>query len=425
MNPASITPAGGEPIPRQRAGRFDPARDELLTALDPRPLAWSRTRPSEPLPDSSRPPNPSSQPIARPRARGAWLCEHLPHGHPSPRGQALEAVSRRLGAGSVARDRLRELGRELAAREADTGRARRAARRRRRACAPRSRRRSSLARGGRPAAPQLRGRPRRGPAGRQARSRRPVRSRAGAVAPIVTVKSRGEVTLVGPFHAGKAEGPCKSFPFDGREPSSARRSGTSSSASSKRPRARARRARFRASRAGALRERQSRRAHRSGSVAELVALARARREAVARAGGSAPSTRRSGSARTRYGPSPTRARAASGACSSASPSSTAGRRSRSGRAGRPRAGRGEHHARAGRPARALGRAARARSTRRAREFSEHLDLVRRVSEPLGIVWLALGFASARGVGDAPRMPKERYAHHAPVPARRAASSRST
>jgi hypothetical protein len=30
---------------------------------------------------------------------------------------------------------------------------------------------------------------------------------------VVTVKSRGEVTLVGPFHAGKAEGPCKTFPF--------------------------------------------------------------------------------------------------------------------------------------------------------------------------------------------------------------------
>ncbi len=30
---------------------------------------------------------------------------------------------------------------------------------------------------------------------------------------IVTVKARGEVTLVGPFHAGRTEGPCKSFPF--------------------------------------------------------------------------------------------------------------------------------------------------------------------------------------------------------------------
>lgn len=30
---------------------------------------------------------------------------------------------------------------------------------------------------------------------------------------IVTVKSRGEVTLVGPFRAGKTEGPCKSFPL--------------------------------------------------------------------------------------------------------------------------------------------------------------------------------------------------------------------
>jgi hypothetical protein len=31
---------------------------------------------------------------------------------------------------------------------------------------------------------------------------------------IVTVKARGEVTLVGPFQAGKTEGPCRSFPID-------------------------------------------------------------------------------------------------------------------------------------------------------------------------------------------------------------------
>jgi hypothetical protein len=31
---------------------------------------------------------------------------------------------------------------------------------------------------------------------------------------IVTVKSRGEVTLVGPFKAGKTEGPCRTFPWD-------------------------------------------------------------------------------------------------------------------------------------------------------------------------------------------------------------------
>lgn len=30
---------------------------------------------------------------------------------------------------------------------------------------------------------------------------------------VVTVKSKGEVTLVGPFRAGKNEGPCRSFPF--------------------------------------------------------------------------------------------------------------------------------------------------------------------------------------------------------------------
>jgi hypothetical protein len=38
--------------------------------------------------------------------------------------------------------------------------------------------------------------------------------RRGRTRAIVTVKSRGEVTLVGPFHAGKTEGPCKTFPFD-------------------------------------------------------------------------------------------------------------------------------------------------------------------------------------------------------------------
>ncbi len=31
---------------------------------------------------------------------------------------------------------------------------------------------------------------------------------------VVTAKSRGEVTLVGPFQAGKQEGPCRSFPMD-------------------------------------------------------------------------------------------------------------------------------------------------------------------------------------------------------------------
>jgi len=31
---------------------------------------------------------------------------------------------------------------------------------------------------------------------------------------IVTVKSKGEITLVGPFRLGKTEGPCRSFPVD-------------------------------------------------------------------------------------------------------------------------------------------------------------------------------------------------------------------
>jgi hypothetical protein len=38
--------------------------------------------------------------------------------------------------------------------------------------------------------------------------------RRGRHRAIVTVKSRGEVTLVGPFKAGKPEGPCQTFPWD-------------------------------------------------------------------------------------------------------------------------------------------------------------------------------------------------------------------
>lgn len=34
---------------------------------------------------------------------------------------------------------------------------------------------------------------------------------------IVTAKSRGDLTLVGPFRDGQTEGPCKSFPFDARD----------------------------------------------------------------------------------------------------------------------------------------------------------------------------------------------------------------
>lgn len=37
--------------------------------------------------------------------------------------------------------------------------------------------------------------------------------RRGRHRAIVTVKSRGEVTLVGPFKAGKQEGPCQTFPW--------------------------------------------------------------------------------------------------------------------------------------------------------------------------------------------------------------------
>ena len=43
------------------------------------------------------------------------------------------------------------------------------------------------------------------------------------------------------------------------------------------------------------------------------------------------------------------------------------------------------------------------------EFSAHLELVRRVSEPLGIVWLSLGIDPIHALPEAPRVPKARYA----------------
>ena len=42
------------------------------------------------------------------------------------------------------------------------------------------------------------------------------------------------------------------------------------------------------------------------------------------------------------------------------------------------------------------------------EFNSHLDLVRRVSEPLGLVWLSLGMHPVHDVPAIPRMPKARY-----------------
>ena len=42
------------------------------------------------------------------------------------------------------------------------------------------------------------------------------------------------------------------------------------------------------------------------------------------------------------------------------------------------------------------------------EFNRHLDLIRRVSEPLGLVWLSLGCNPLHEVAKIPRMPKARY-----------------
>ncbi len=44
-----------------------------------------------------------------------------------------------------------------------------------------------------------------------------------------------------------------------------------------------------------------------------------------------------------------------------------------------------------------------------REFRDHIELVNRVSQPLGIVWLGLGVHPLAPVSELPRMPRERHA----------------
>lgn len=42
------------------------------------------------------------------------------------------------------------------------------------------------------------------------------------------------------------------------------------------------------------------------------------------------------------------------------------------------------------------------------EIAAHLELVKRISKPLGIVWIGLGVNPLHGVGEIPQMPKRRY-----------------
>ena len=111
------------------------------------------------------------------------------------------------------RDRLREFGRELAARESEHGSALEAARSK----AESLRAEVAVALEGWheavAGAPQLAVR-----IGEVRPDDKHIRAvefdlTRGRHRAIVTVKARGDVTLVGPFHAGKTEGPCKSFPF--------------------------------------------------------------------------------------------------------------------------------------------------------------------------------------------------------------------
>ncbi|MCE2390122.1 MAG: glutamate--cysteine ligase [Proteobacteria bacterium] len=43
-----------------------------------------------------------------------------------------------------------------------------------------------------------------------------------------------------------------------------------------------------------------------------------------------------------------------------------------------------------------------------REFNDHIALLKRVSEPLGIVWLGIGLHPLVSTADAPRIPRQRY-----------------
>jgi hypothetical protein len=117
------------------------------------------------------------------------------------------------------RDRLRELGRELSAREAEHGAA--LAEAQRQAASLRGEVVEALAgwqqaveAGGTPQLAVRIGELR--PDDKHVRAVEFDLTR-GRHRAIVTVKARGDVTLVGPFHAGKTEGPCKSFPFSAEE----------------------------------------------------------------------------------------------------------------------------------------------------------------------------------------------------------------
>ena len=167
---------------------------------------------------------------------------------------------------------------------------------------------------------------------------------------IVTAKSRGDITFVGPFHVRQDRGALQELPD--------RRPGRGLGRAGELPRELPRRSRhpLSARPRRTPRERQLRRAsNRSISSSTSSAAARSRPSD----GGSAPSTRRSASTPARWRPVPYEGPRGIGALLAQD------RRERAGwepvlEAGQPIAlaqGRREHHARAGRAARALGRAA--------------------------------------------------------------------
>ena len=206
---------------------------------------------------------------------------------------------------------------------------------------------------------------------------------------------------MGPFHAGKTEGPCLTFPLDAGRDLRAALGGL--------PRAVPRRGRDAVSldRAGRPQSSERRRRARSDELRRRGLAAR--REAARSDWRVGTEHEKIGLYRPGYGRCPTRASAASRRCSSASPRRTAGDASLEGEhADRAREGRRQHHARARRPARALGRAAAhdPRDLQRVpgapRADEAHLRAAgHRLARPRHP-------PAPRRSAELPRMPKQRY-----------------
>ena len=219
VDPLTIRSPAGDPIDRATPGSAStPRASGLLAALDPVSPGGRPTRRSErPAPPRRAPGRPRVTPPAPPASEA--IPAPFVRGSRPERAGGLRSRIARTPTGS----RTPALAERLARARP---RARRARARPRREPAPRARMRRGAAPPGRrrPSSRSTRRPPRagaphlrRGPLRRARRQAPALRasstSARGRHRAIVTVKSRGEVTLVGPFQSGKTEGPCRSFPL--------------------------------------------------------------------------------------------------------------------------------------------------------------------------------------------------------------------